>query len=207
MTGMRSLFMISLLSFSRSVACRMERSTSVASHSGRAKSRLHAKTSAARNFPVRCVTFPRGNSNPPVRRRFEERNIRLIQAIISGERSSPMQPDRDVKSLMIRYQQGDRTAAGALVERLSPPLHRFFLMQPVSRRYADDLLQETWMRVHQARHTYRPGEPVLPWMMQSHDGLTSTAIVERGESARTRVRWTRPGPPTRREIYTGALPP
>ena len=75
-----------------------------------------------------------------------------------------MQPDTDVKSLMIRYQQGDRAAASALVERLSPPLHRFFLMQPVSRRYADDLLQETWMRVHQARHTYRPGEPVLPWL-------------------------------------------
>src|SRR5690349_18765104 len=37
-------------------------------------------------------------------------------------------------------------------------------MQPLSRRYADDLLQETWMRVHQARHTYRPGEPVLPWL-------------------------------------------
>jgi RNA polymerase sigma-70 factor (ECF subfamily) len=25
------------------------------------------------------------------------------------------------------------------------------------------LLQETWLRIHQVRHTYRPGEPVLPW--------------------------------------------
>ncbi len=23
--------------------------------------------------------------------------------------------------------------------------------------------QETWLRIHQVRHTYRPGEPVLPW--------------------------------------------
>jgi RNA polymerase sigma-70 factor (ECF subfamily) len=47
---------------------------------------------------------------------------------------------------------------------LSPPLHRFFLTQFVSRRYTDDLLQETWLRIHQVRHTYRSGEPVLPWI-------------------------------------------
>ena len=25
-------------------------------------------------------------------------------------------------------------------------------------------LQETWLRIHEVRHTYRPGEPVLPWI-------------------------------------------
>ena len=34
---------------------------------------------------------------------------------------------------------------------------------PASRADADDLLQETWLRIHKVRHTYRPGEPVLPW--------------------------------------------
>ena len=34
----------------------------------------------------------------------------------------------------------------------------------MSRRFADDLLQQTWLRVHEARHTYRAGEPVLPWI-------------------------------------------
>jgi RNA polymerase sigma-70 factor (ECF subfamily) len=33
-----------------------------------------------------------------------------------------------------------------------------------SRQQADDLLQETWLRIHRVRHTYRPGEPVLPWI-------------------------------------------
>src|SRR5262249_55427325 len=32
-----------------------------------------------------------------------------------------------------------------------------------SRAHADDLLQETWLRIHRVRHTYRSGEPVLPW--------------------------------------------
>jgi len=65
---------------------------------------------------------------------------------------------------MALYQEGDFTAATALVRRLSPQLHRFFVIQFASRREADDLLQETWLRIHQVRHTYRAGEPVLPWL-------------------------------------------
>ena len=75
-----------------------------------------------------------------------------------------MQPETDLSMLMARYQQGDAAAANALVKRLSPQMHRFFLMRVASRRHADDLLQETWLRIHQVRHTYRPGQPVLPWL-------------------------------------------
>jgi len=75
-----------------------------------------------------------------------------------------MQPAPELEELMARYQQGDGAAVAALIQRLSPQLHRFFLAQFVSRRFADDLLQETWLRIHQVRHTYRPGEPVLPWL-------------------------------------------
>jgi RNA polymerase sigma-70 factor (ECF subfamily) len=75
-----------------------------------------------------------------------------------------MPPDSELETLMARYQQGDLAAASELVTRLSPALHRFFMVQFVSRRSADDLLQETWLRIHQVRHTYRPGQPVLPWL-------------------------------------------
>jgi RNA polymerase sigma-70 factor (ECF subfamily) len=75
-----------------------------------------------------------------------------------------MQPDADLEELMVRYQGGDAAAVAELIQRLSPALHRYFLAQFVSRRYADDLLQETWLRIHQIRHTYRPGQPVLPWL-------------------------------------------
>jgi RNA polymerase sigma-70 factor (ECF subfamily) len=75
-----------------------------------------------------------------------------------------MDSEIELPMLMVRYQQGDYEAATALINRLSPPLHRFFLAQFVSRRYADDLLQETWLRIHEARHTYRQGQPVLPWL-------------------------------------------
>lgn len=65
---------------------------------------------------------------------------------------------------MVRYQQADPSAPAALIAALSPALLRFFRSQVASRAQAEDLLQETWLRIHRVRHTYRPGEPVLPWV-------------------------------------------
>jgi RNA polymerase sigma-70 factor (ECF subfamily) len=70
----------------------------------------------------------------------------------------------DLDQWMERYQQADPEAPVALVVTLSPALLRFFRGQVATREQADDLLQETWMRIHRVRHTYRPGEPVLPWV-------------------------------------------
>ena len=65
---------------------------------------------------------------------------------------------------MQRYQQSDAEAAGMLIHQLSPPIYQFYLAQVRERALAEDLLQDFWLRIHNARHTYRPGEPVLPWM-------------------------------------------
>jgi len=75
-----------------------------------------------------------------------------------------MAADNHIDRLMAHYQQGDFNAAAALIGQLSPQLHRFFVAQLASRADADDLLQETWLRIHKVRHTYRPSEPVLPWL-------------------------------------------
>jgi RNA polymerase sigma-70 factor (ECF subfamily) len=72
-------------------------------------------------------------------------------------------PGSNLDNLMARYQAGDFAAATALIGRVSPQLQRFFLAKFGSRADADDLLQDTWLRIHRVRHTYRPGEPVLPW--------------------------------------------
>ena len=69
----------------------------------------------------------------------------------------------NLDTLMARYQAGDFDAVTALVECIGPQLHRFFMAQSARRSDADDLLQETWLRIHRVRHTYRPGEPALPW--------------------------------------------
>lgn len=65
---------------------------------------------------------------------------------------------------MSGYQRGDSAATTALIRQVSPLLLRFFTSQTGSRFEAEDLLQDTWLQIHKARHTHRPGEPVLPWI-------------------------------------------
>lgn len=67
-------------------------------------------------------------------------------------------------NLMTRYQRADAAAVTALIDLLSPQLFQFFACQMGSRADAENMLQELWLRIHRVRHTYRPGEPVFPWV-------------------------------------------
>lgn len=62
------------------------------------------------------------------------------------------------------YQKADRAATTELVERLSPMLLRFLAGPVQTRPFAEDMLQDCWLRIHKARHSYREGTPVLPWV-------------------------------------------
>lgn len=73
-------------------------------------------------------------------------------------------PRRSLESLMEAYQQSDEQALTELVQRLTPQLRSFLLGPHVTRCHADDLLQEFWLRVHKARHAYKAGRPLLPWL-------------------------------------------
>lgn len=94
-----------------------------------------------------------------------------------------------LESLMSGYQQANEEAASALIKKVSPLLLRYFWVQASNRRYAEDLLQDTWMRVHKARHTYRRGEPVLPWIfaIARHAGLDNYRKARRVEARETQV--------------------
>jgi RNA polymerase sigma-70 factor (ECF subfamily) len=81
----------------------------------------------------------------------------------AGTLTVPPTADLNPETLMVSYQAGDPVAATTLIHLISPSLHRYFLADAVSRAHADDLLQETWLRIHRVRHTYRTGEPVHPW--------------------------------------------
>jgi RNA polymerase sigma-70 factor, ECF subfamily len=82
-----------------------------------------------------------------------------MAAACSFARSQP-----DLEELMVAYQKADAVATTTLIELLSPQLHRFFAAQMGSRPDADDMLQDVWLRIHRARHTYRAGEPLLAWV-------------------------------------------
>lgn len=69
-----------------------------------------------------------------------------------------------LRRLMIRYQDGDREAANELVRRVAPMLFGFLSGPGRSRSDTEDLVQQCWLRIHKSRHTYRPSEPLLPWI-------------------------------------------
>ena len=76
---------------------------------------------------------------------------------------SRVSADQGMEYLMVRYQQADPLAGAALVNLISPQLYRFFSSQ-TDRAGAEDMLHDAWRRIHRSRHTYRPGEPMLPWL-------------------------------------------
>ena len=70
----------------------------------------------------------------------------------------------ELREIMRRYQSGDAAALEELVRRLSPALLRYFAGSLAGRNDAEDLLQDCWIQVHRSRHTYRPSEPLMPWI-------------------------------------------
>lgn len=77
----------------------------------------------------------------------------------SGAARAPVDLDR----LMARYATGDTTAFRELHRQLAPRLRMFLLRLSGGPRLADDLLQETWERIHRARGTFTRGAAVVPW--------------------------------------------
>ncbi len=62
-------------------------------------------------------------------------------------------------------QAGDRDAYRTLLKRLVPLLRRFIGRQLRNPSDADEVVQETLLTVHTARHTYDPARPFLPWLI------------------------------------------
>ena len=70
----------------------------------------------------------------------------------------------DAKDLMARYCDGDASAFRELYAEVSPRLHGYLLKMARERALADDLLQQTWLKVHRARSAYIRGADPLPWI-------------------------------------------
>jgi RNA polymerase sigma-70 factor, ECF subfamily len=64
---------------------------------------------------------------------------------------------------MARYAEGDNAAFQQVFDAISARIQRFLRRLCGSDELALDLLQETLLRLHQARGAFRPGSPVLPW--------------------------------------------
>jgi RNA polymerase sigma-70 factor (ECF subfamily) len=70
----------------------------------------------------------------------------------------------DLRVLMARYQDGDAGAFRQLYAQVAPRLLGYLLKMARSRAVADDLLQQTFLKVHRARAAYVRGADPLPWI-------------------------------------------
>ncbi len=75
-----------------------------------------------------------------------------------------MADDERLTALMIGYQNGNGEDFAGLYEALSTPLRRYLWSFVHDAAMAEDLLQETFLQIHRARHTYTPSRPVRPWV-------------------------------------------
>lgn len=76
----------------------------------------------------------------------------------------PRQSDSDALcALMAGYQSGNADSFDRLYAALAPPLRRYLLAQARDAARAEDLLQDTFLHLHRARHTYDPALPLEPW--------------------------------------------
>lgn len=71
---------------------------------------------------------------------------------------------------MVRLQSGDQAALGLLLERYRAPLYGF-LWRRAERESADDLFQETWLRVVRARDRFDPRKRFSTWLYQIANNL------------------------------------
>src|SRR4051812_2093519 len=68
------------------------------------------------------------------------------------------------ETLMAAYCGGDMEAFDRLFALVGPHVYGFFLRAFRSEGVADDLLQTTFLKLHQFRGQYRQGEPLRPWL-------------------------------------------
>ncbi|HWI16995.1 MAG TPA: RNA polymerase sigma factor [Vicinamibacterales bacterium] len=73
--------------------------------------------------------------------------------------------DQALRELMREYQSGRFEAFDAIYAAVAPSLRRYLLSQARDAAKADDLVQETFLQIHRARHTFDPSYPLMPWAM------------------------------------------
>lgn len=79
------------------------------------------------------------------------------------ETSLPEAVDEDVQ-LMLAFAGGDEAAFDALFDRWAGRLLRFLERMVKDPAVAEELLQESFLRVHRAKHRYRPEARFSTWL-------------------------------------------
>lgn len=72
--------------------------------------------------------------------------------------------DSELAELFARAQDGDNVAYAKFLFQVTVVLRGFLLKRMTGNDMSEDVLQETLLTIHRARHTYVPGKNVWPWL-------------------------------------------
>jgi RNA polymerase sigma-70 factor (ECF subfamily) len=87
---------------------------------------------------------------------------------------SPGEPSDE--ALLAAWVAGDEAAFEALFRRWQPPLRRHLRRMLDDPAAADDLVVETFLRLHRHRHRWRPDAAVRPWLFTIARNLARNRI-------------------------------
>lgn len=76
---------------------------------------------------------------------------------------------------MLRYCEGDSSAFRALYDSVAPRLHAYLVRLARDRALADDILQDVFLKIHEARANYVRGADPVPWFY----AITHRTFVDR----------------------------
>jgi len=107
--------------------------------------------------------------------------------------------------LMRRMQDGDRDACRALLDDVGPAVTRFLRRRIVDPNELEDVYQEVFMALYEARHTYEPDRPFEPWLF----AIARNLAADHARRQFSRAKWEEltAEPPERPHADPLAAPP
>jgi RNA polymerase sigma-70 factor, ECF subfamily len=91
---------------------------------------------------------------------------------------APMAIDSDLE-LMTRVSRGDTESFTILLQRYRSPLLSYFVRMVRDRALAEDLTQEVFLRVYQARERYQPDARFTTWLYRIATNLALNTLRDR----------------------------
>lgn len=119
--------------------------------------------------------------------------------MLSVQRTPPTAADL----AMARYSCGEDLAFDEVYEAVYPPLERFLLRRTHDQLLTEDLLQQTFLKMHCHRGSFRAGEPVLPWAY----AIALRLLIDRTRSRRREHRVVSDAPLDLLVVRSGAPTP
>jgi len=113
----------------------------------------------------------------------------------------PRSSDTDADRAMDRYASGDDAAFSDLYELLAPRLFAFLLRTTRNQSEAEDLVQQTMLKMHCARGRFIRGAGVVPWAFS----IARRLLIDRARRSKVRGTANDHGDPSELLAHLAAL--